>query len=63
MNQDLLNQLTTKADELYTSVSDGQILCETEVAVFLNKVVDFLESIGGRVEGIEYKPQNEMGNK
>jgi hypothetical protein len=58
--QDRLNALTTKADELYTSLDEGQVLCEVETKVFLNQLVDYLESIGGKVEGIEYTKEDKQ---
>src|SRR6185312_6525506 len=58
-----LNSLTTKADELYRDLVDGHATDETkefmeESEKFLNNLVDYVESTGGRVDGLGYEKRH-----
>lgn len=55
-----LNELTTKADELYTSMEDESGYHDVQnfmddTKEFLDNLINYLESIGGRVDGMGYK--------
>lgn len=54
-----LNEITSKADELYISMEDESAYSDTQKFIdntkeFLDNLINYLESIGGRVEGMEY---------
>ncbi|UPI13239.1 hypothetical protein [Bacillus phage SBSphiJ7] len=52
--QEELNRLTTTADRLFADQEDmGHP--DSNLSSFLDDVVTLLESLGGRVEGVEYK--------
>jgi hypothetical protein len=58
LSQKLLDELTTKADNLFTSL-DGEAYEDVqdfmdETREFLDGLINFLEGIGGRVEGMQY---------
>jgi hypothetical protein len=51
----MLNELTTKADSFYRDLEEeGVIHNQEDLKNFLNNLVDYLESIGGKVEGMKY---------
>lgn len=56
-NKELLNELTTNIDELYCFLENGEDISQLDVENLketVNKLVSFLESIGGKVKGIQY---------
>ncbi|QJI52314.1 hypothetical protein [Psychrobacillus phage Perkons] len=60
-----LNELTTKADELYRNLSDENAYNDTsdftsDVEGFLDHLINYLESIGGQVEGMTYVNKNKI---
>lgn len=55
-----LNQLTTKADALYTSMEDENAFTDVQdfmddVKVFLDDSITYFEAQGGQVEGMTYE--------
>jgi hypothetical protein len=57
--QEVLDTLTTKADELYTSMEDGAAYEDgqdfmDDVKDYLDYLVNVLERAGGRVRGMSY---------
>jgi hypothetical protein len=64
-NEEVLDALTTKFDELYCFLEDGEDIGQLDVNELkgnVNKLVDFLESIGGRVKGIQYIKENDKAD-
>ncbi|UPI12992.1 hypothetical protein [Bacillus phage SBSphiJ6] len=56
--QEELNRLTTTADRLFADQEDmGHP--DGNLSSFLDDVVTLLESLGGRVEGVEYKEEKQ----
>lgn len=54
-----LNALTTEADRLYRNIEDEDAYEDVQVFMddtkeLLDKMVDFLEGLGGKVEGMRY---------
>jgi hypothetical protein len=59
MNKELLDELTTKADELFRAIEDEDAYDDVsqfqdDVSSYLDQLINFLESIGGRVKGLKY---------
>jgi hypothetical protein len=51
----LLDELTTQADNLYCEMAhEGKIENQETLLHFLDKLVTYLETIGGRVESMSY---------
>jgi hypothetical protein len=58
-----LNELTTKFDSIFSQIESGEDLDKMGLSRDVNSLVDFLESIGGRVNGMEYVSKPESGDK
>lgn len=51
----MLNELTTQADSFYRDLEEEGVIHDQEALKnFLNNLVDYLELIGGKVEGLKY---------
>lgn len=58
----MLNKLTTQADSFYRDMEvEGVIHDQEGLKVFLDNLVNFLESQGGAVEGMKYLDGREKG--